>query len=208
MSTGAETEPRWQRLEPDERRREILNCAIRLFGERPYAAVSTTELAREAGVARGLLNHYFGTKRDLYLEVVRTMVITPGVEEVGLPTGTLPERIDACVTWFLDVMSRHGRAWLAAVGAEGVGRDPEVEAILEEADDLAADRVIEALGMGDLGDDRAILHAMVRAYGGLVKAAGRELVDRRSLDRAQVHLLLSAALAAVVRDAFPGACGR
>src|ERR1700732_1109937 len=69
--------PRWQRLEHDERRGQILACARRLFSERPYAAVSTTEIAREAGVARGLLNHYFGTKRDLYLEVVRSLVRMP-----------------------------------------------------------------------------------------------------------------------------------
>src|SRR5258708_39592972 len=69
--------PRWQRLDHDERRRQILQCARRLFSERPYASVSTTELAREAGVARGLLHHYFGAKRDLYLEVVRTMMRVP-----------------------------------------------------------------------------------------------------------------------------------
>ena len=55
---------------PDERGRQILAGARRLFGERPYAEVSTTEIARAADIARGLINHYFGTKRDLYLEVV------------------------------------------------------------------------------------------------------------------------------------------
>ena len=44
--------PRRRRLEPDERREQILACAVHLFGERPYAAVSTTELAARAGVAR------------------------------------------------------------------------------------------------------------------------------------------------------------
>ena len=48
-----------------------------MFGEQPYATVQMAELAREAGVARGLLNHYFGTKRDLYVEVVRAMMIVP-----------------------------------------------------------------------------------------------------------------------------------
>ncbi len=69
--------PRWQRLEHDERRAQILACARRLFSERSYAAVSTSEIASEAGVARGLLHHYFGTKRELYLEVVRTLVRMP-----------------------------------------------------------------------------------------------------------------------------------
>jgi AcrR family transcriptional regulator len=40
------TAPRWRRLEPDQRRAQILACARRLFGERHYEAVSTTELAK------------------------------------------------------------------------------------------------------------------------------------------------------------------
>ncbi|MFL5829210.1 MAG: TetR/AcrR family transcriptional regulator, partial [Solirubrobacteraceae bacterium] len=75
--TAASPTRRWQRLEHDERRQQILVCAKSLFSERSYASVSTTEIAREAGIARGLLNHYFGTKRDLYLEVVRSMVRVP-----------------------------------------------------------------------------------------------------------------------------------
>jgi AcrR family transcriptional regulator len=54
---------RRRRLEPDARREQILSVAIRLFGSKPYAEVSTTDVARDAGVARGLVNHYFGTKR-------------------------------------------------------------------------------------------------------------------------------------------------
>ena len=71
--------PRWQRLDHDQRRAQILACAGRLFSERNYAAVSTTAIADEAGVARGLLHHYFGTKRELYLEVVHTLMRMPSM---------------------------------------------------------------------------------------------------------------------------------
>ena len=86
-------EPRWRRLGPDARRNEILAVAIRVFGEQPYAAVQMAEIAREAGVARGLLNHYFGTKRDLYVEVVRALMIVPEIDRVHLPNGTLRHRV-------------------------------------------------------------------------------------------------------------------
>ncbi|HWM03871.1 MAG TPA: TetR/AcrR family transcriptional regulator [Actinophytocola sp.] len=190
-------EPRWRRLEPDKRREQILTCAIELFGERPYAAVSTTELARRAGVARGLINHYFGTKRDLYLEVVRRMVTIPQVAVDRLPDGTLEERIEVSVTWFLDGISRHSLTWLAAIGAEGV--DTEVARILAEADELAADRVLEATGLAN----REELRATIRAYGGLVKTAAREWLVRGSLTRDQVQQLLSTTLLSIVRDAVP-----
>ncbi|MBJ8348426.1 TetR/AcrR family transcriptional regulator [Antrihabitans sp. YC2-6] len=183
-------ETKRRRLEPDERRGQILDCAIRMFGERPYAAVSTSDLAKEAGVARGLINHYFGTKRDLYLVVVRKMVKLPDDDRTELPAGSLRGRIEAMITWLLDNIEEHGRTWVVAVGAEGVGDDPEVQRILDEADEVAAERVLQLLGLA--GSEQADeLRAMTRAYGGLVKAAGREWIARGSLTRDQVHLLLS-----------------
>lgn len=194
--------PRWRRLEPDARREQILECAARLFGERPYAAVSTTDIAREAGVARGLLNHYFGTKRDLYLEVVRRLVtITelPGADVVDM-TGPLRESVERCVDWFLDVVSVHAKAFVAVTGAEGVGADPEIERILAEADDAAARRVLELVG---LPADSAESRAVIRAYGGLVKAAMREWITVEALDRAAVRLLMARTLETIVEEVLP-----
>jgi AcrR family transcriptional regulator len=195
------SEPRWRRLEPDARREQILVCAIRLFGDRPYPEVSTTDIAKEAGVARGLINHYFGTKRDLYLEVVRRMVTIPSSTPPVLSPGSLEERIDASVSWFLDRVLRNSKTWLVAVG--GVGHDADVEKILADADELAADRVLEFVGLANVREHRGQLRAMIRAYAGMVKAAGREWLMRDQLSRDQVHLLLSQTLLTLVRDTFP-----
>jgi AcrR family transcriptional regulator len=101
------TAPRWQRLERDERREQILACARRLFSERSYATVSTSEIAAAAGVARGLLHHYFGTKRELYLEVVRTMVGTP---PTPIPRAGSGEHLEAAIGEAADRwLSAHGQ---------------------------------------------------------------------------------------------------
>ena len=193
---------RRRRLEPDLRREQILACAIRLFGERPYAAVSTVDIAREAGVARGLLNHYFGTKRDLYLDVVRRMVLPDEVDLVVADTASLPERVEACVEWFLDAVSEHGKTFVAVTGSEGVGDDPEMEKILFEADDVAAQRVLDAVGLGASAHDEQ-QRAIIRAYGGMAKASIREWVRHGSLTRADLKTLLSATLTSVVSDVLP-----
>jgi AcrR family transcriptional regulator len=198
--TSTETEPRWRRLEPDARREQILDCAVRLFGERPYAAVSTTDIAREAGVARGLLNHYFGTKRDLYLDVVRKLVLLPDLATAQVGSGSLKIRVQRSVDWFLDVVSEHAKTFVAVTGAEGVGDDPEIERILAEADDRAARSVLSTVG---LDPEVAEHRAAIRAYGGLVKAAVREWVRGETLTRDQVHFLLSHALITIVRDVLP-----
>ena len=185
----ADDEPRRRRLEPDTRRAEILRAAIRAFGEQPYASVQMADVARQAGVTRGLLNHYFGTKRDLYVHVVRTMMWVPELDAVHLPVGSLRERVEASVDWLITVLDSHGKTWLA-VGVEGIGDDPEITAILAEADDRAAQRVLDAIGFNGTGDAHEAALAAVRAWGGLMKNAAREWVDRKTLSRSQVRTIL------------------
>jgi AcrR family transcriptional regulator len=201
MATPA---PRWQRLVHDERRGQILACARRLFSERPYAAVSTTEIAREAGVARGLLNHYFGTKRDLYLEVVRSLVRVPSNPvPLQAPGRGLEIVIAESVDRWLTMIERNTGTWLAAIGAQGLGRDPEVEAILDDAREQAVDRLIEALQTYEAAEAPPELRALIRAYSGFAEAASLEWVERRRLSREQVQVLLVEGFLTIVRDVLP-----
>jgi AcrR family transcriptional regulator len=191
------------RLEPDQRRREILGAARRLFSERGYSAVSTSEIAADAGVARGLINHYFGTKRELYVEVVREMVRfrsqpVPEYVDGATPQDRLTESIDR----WLDMVERNREAWLAAVGAEGLGHDPEIEAVLDEAREQATARLIETLGLGPAASAPPELHAVLRAYGGMAEAATREWLERDRWDREQVAAFLKAALPQLVGTAY------
>ena len=48
----------------------ILQTAGQLFGEKGYQAVSLDEIARTAGVAKGLINYHFGSKEDLLAEIL------------------------------------------------------------------------------------------------------------------------------------------
>lgn len=50
---------------PDERRRELLVTAMRLFAEEGYDNVSVRAVARAAGVAPGLAYHYFDSKQNM-----------------------------------------------------------------------------------------------------------------------------------------------
>ncbi|MDQ6803848.1 MAG: TetR/AcrR family transcriptional regulator [Actinomycetota bacterium] len=200
--------PRWQRLEHDERRRQILLVARRLFSERSYAAVSTTDIAREAGVARGLLNHYFGTKRELYLEVVRMLVRMPS-NPVPLQTGGgLEDVIDESVDRWLEMLERNRGTWLAAVGAQGLGRDVEVEAILDDAREQAVDRLVEAVEPYEGAEASGELRAVLRAYSGLAESASLEWLHRKRLTRQQVRALLVQSLLSLVRDVLPAVEGR
>jgi AcrR family transcriptional regulator len=195
-------EQRRQRLSPDERREQIVACAQRLFAQRPYEDVSATDIASAAGVARGLVNHYFGNKRGLYLEVVRLNSTVPELAVATLPDGTLQERIDASVTWFLDTLENTGGTWLA-LGSAGMGRDSDLENILVEAENESVERLMDAMGLAGRDEGREQVRAMMRAYAQLARSGAREWLLRKTLSRLQVHTLLSATLLAIVSDAVP-----
>ncbi|MBM6676326.1 TetR/AcrR family transcriptional regulator [Olsenella uli] len=57
-------------MDPEERRRELLACAMRLFAEEGYDNVSVRAVARAAGVAPGLAYHYFDSKERLFAEAI------------------------------------------------------------------------------------------------------------------------------------------
>jgi AcrR family transcriptional regulator len=54
------------RLPASERRKAILDAALRVFSEGSYAGATTAEIAREAGVSEPILYRHFSSKRGLY----------------------------------------------------------------------------------------------------------------------------------------------
>jgi AcrR family transcriptional regulator len=55
----------------DERREEVLAAALEEFGEHGLNGTTTDAIARRVGVSQPYLFRLFGTKKELYLEVVR-----------------------------------------------------------------------------------------------------------------------------------------
>lgn len=192
--------PRWTRLERDERRSQILAAAAKLFSERHYSSVSTKDIADEAGVTRGLLHHYFGSKRDLYLEVARHTLRLPALplgDDAG--AASVDEVWARSVDGWLDLVEAHRDTWLAAVRAGETGDDPELREILDEASELVVERVLEVLRL----DDQPQLRAVVRTYGGLAQEATREWLERGRLSRGQVRILLVGAMPLLARELVP-----
>jgi TetR/AcrR family transcriptional regulator, fatty acid metabolism regulator protein len=55
----------------EEKRRLLLDAAVRVFARKGYHASRVGDIAEEAGVAYGLLYHYFGSKEDVLRSVFR-----------------------------------------------------------------------------------------------------------------------------------------
>jgi AcrR family transcriptional regulator len=80
----------------------VLDAARRLFAERGFDGASVRDIAGAAGVDAALVHHYFGTKQDLFLNVLGAPIdpakMVPAVTGGGL--AELPERL---VRTFLSV---------------------------------------------------------------------------------------------------------
>ena len=59
-----------------QRRKQILDAAFVVFSRKGFAAATTHEIAREAGVAVGTIYNYFQNKRDILVKLVQDTVIT------------------------------------------------------------------------------------------------------------------------------------
>jgi AcrR family transcriptional regulator len=87
-----EREPKWHRR-PDERRAEILDCAVLVFGHNGYKRTTLAEVAERAGVCAGTVCHYFGCKATLFEEVIAERLMPfAELEEASLARHRGPSR--------------------------------------------------------------------------------------------------------------------
>lgn len=67
-------QPKYQRRKED-RPREIADAAFKMFAEKGYAATRIDDVAKRAGVSKGLTYLYYKTKEDLFKAVVKNVVV-------------------------------------------------------------------------------------------------------------------------------------
>jgi AcrR family transcriptional regulator len=83
---------------------ELLDAALALFIEKGFAATRTEEVARRAGVSKGTLYLYYGSKEELFKAAVRQtlgQLITEGLELAAGYTGPSAELLTILVqTWW------------------------------------------------------------------------------------------------------------
>ncbi|RXS83340.1 TetR/AcrR family transcriptional regulator [Streptomyces sp. TM32] len=142
---------RTTRLTPDQRREQLVGIGLEMLADRSLDELSTDEVARRAGISRGLLFHYFGSKRDFYRAVVRAECdrFTAATEpDVSLePVAWMRAFIAGFVAYVLE----HRQVYLALVRG-AAGSHPAVTDIVGATRETVARRVHDGrrrLGMPD-----------------------------------------------------------
>lgn len=99
-----------------------------MFADTSYDALSMDDIARQAGVAKGLIYYYFKSKRGYYLAIVEDSVaelVARAGGETDLPDA---ERVRRTIDGYLHYAEHHHAAYRTIVTG-GVGSDAEVLAI-------------------------------------------------------------------------------
>jgi AcrR family transcriptional regulator len=185
------------RLDADDRREQILVAAQRLFAERPYSSVSTTDLSEAAGTTRTNLHYYFGTKRELYLEVLSRFGRLPALPPPGTGRATGERELRRLFARWLDVLEANRETIMTMIGAGSLGSDPDVEALFHEGLRAWEDRLLAVLVIADTPANRA----RIRSFQGMVSAAVAQWLRAGTLAKDQVHELLCRTLLATPWDA-------
>ena len=74
--------------EPEERRQEIFDAALKLFGEKGYEKITITDIAKSIGVSQGLCYRYFPSKEVLFdsaIEQYADILVSQFAENTHMP---------------------------------------------------------------------------------------------------------------------------
>lgn len=176
-----------------------------MFADTSYDALSVDDIARHAGVAKGLIYYYFKNKRGYYLAIIEDAVA--GLVERAAATHDLPpvERVRRTVDGYLRYAQHHQAAYRAIVTG-GVGFDAEVLAIR----DAVRARLLTTIAQGAWGRDDIPPLARTALVGWLCGVEGVTLdwIDQRQLPRETVGALLVRGLSDTLRliEEFEPAC--
>jgi TetR/AcrR family fatty acid metabolism transcriptional regulator len=155
-----------------EKRRIILDAAVRVFARQGFHSARVSDIADEAGVAYGLVYHYFKAKDEvldtLFLE--RWNVLLEAIREVDASADEPREKLHAITSFIVDSY-RHDpdlmKVIIVEVTRAANSFGAKHLAKIREAYDLIADIVQDAQRAGRFRDDIAPQFAALAFYGAI-----------------------------------------
>jgi AcrR family transcriptional regulator len=177
--------PTYRRLQPEERRRRLLERGAELFARHSYDELSMREIARAAGISKPLLYHYFPSKRAFF-----QATLAQAAEELRArtePDPSLPplDQLRGSLEAFLELIDENALAYRKLM--QSVTSVPEVREVVEEVRTRTAARILEGLY-----PDRVLPKARVAVHAWLwfMDGACLNWIEHRDISRDELRDLL------------------
>jgi AcrR family transcriptional regulator len=188
----------------DQRREQLLEAGVELFDRLGHDEVSIEEIARAAGVSKGLLYHYFPTKKAFVLAALERGREQLEERLAADPEQAAPDQLDVNLGAFLDDVEEHATAY-TAIFRRGGGGDAQIAAQLDAGRETFMEMMLDGLAQWDeapVSTERTPqLEAAVQGWLFFVEGAALRWLEHGGLDRAQLHELLRWALIGSLRAA-------
>ena len=159
------------RLPAARRRRQLLDVALDVFAQKGFHQTSMEEVADAAGVTKPVLYQHFGSKRELYLELlddVGGQMMTAIAKAVAQARGP-HKQVEAGFAAYFRFVAEHEDAFKLLFGS-GTRRDQEFADAVRHVENTIAEelaRLIEA----DIDSDHR--HLLAHGLIGLAEGASR-----------------------------------
>ena len=166
------------RLPAARRRRQLLDVALVAFSEGGFRGTSMDDVAAAAGVTKPVLYQHFGSKRDLYLELLDDVSarLVDAIAQATATVSTPRHQVEAGLRAYFDFVDSSEDAFRLLFDGESK-RDEDFAARVDQVEDAVA-RLVAALITADVTPD----HKLALAHGivGMAESACRHWLARRA----------------------------
>lgn len=182
-----------RRLDADARRAQLIELGLRLLSREPREQVAIDRIAAEAGISRGLLFHYFPTKRHFHVAVVTAAA--ERLVEVVAPDPALPppERLRRSLEAYVAYVIENRDLYVSLVRG-AAGADEELQAVFDRTRGRLAERMAADLG----ATGSPLLRTALRGWLALVEETTLDALRAGDIAHADLVRLQQAALATLL----------
>jgi AcrR family transcriptional regulator len=133
----------YRRLDVDERRAQLLEVGTELFSKHSFEELSMARIAREAGISKALLYHYFPSKEEFFKAAVAEAAAELAMRTA--PDESLPplEQVRASTRAFAAWIGERGPAYMKLL--QSVGAVPELRETMTAIRDFTSARILDGL---------------------------------------------------------------
>jgi AcrR family transcriptional regulator len=173
-----------RRMTPEQRRRQLLEAAIELYGRRPYEQVSIDDIAALADVSRALFYRYFSSPSEIYVAALRFAADGLIAKFAAPPEGSLLAQLRSLIGEFIAFAEAHAAAFTALLRGGSVVATAETGAVV---DDVRRHAVAEILARTGVTDPTPLALLTLNCWTAVVEGTTLTWLQERDLPRTELE---------------------
>src|SRR3954451_24107621 len=186
--------PAYTRLDVDERRRRLLELGADLFTRFAYDELSMARIAKEAGISKALLYHYFPSKEAYFVATLEEKAAELAQRTAPDPAKPPLEQLSGSLDAYLGWVEENAGSYEKMIRSASV---PEVRAMLDRVRGDTAQRIVD--GIRGERPETPVLRTAVNAWLWFMDGACLDWIEHgRDMPREELHGLLLATLVGAV----------